>query len=405
MRVLNIISQYPGKTGSGTYLQALIREGKKSGNPQGLIAALPAGHEYNKPYMDAFYPVYFETEALPFPIIGMSDVMPYKSITYADLDETRLRIWMAAFKATILKAIEDFKPDVIIAHHLWILTSMVVALSGDIKTIGVCHGTDIRQLTSNPQFEDLVTKNMKGLDGVIALNTIQREEIWKHYEVPLQRIHVVGGGFNQDLFYPKKNKTTDTSIGLIYVGKLSYQKGVLSLMRIFKKIRDEYPVRLTIVGSGFGKEESHIKRLGQYKDISFVGEVSQKTLGNLYRASDIFVLPSFYEGLSLVTLEALASGLLAVVSEIPGLKNFLGQVINQSGVIEYIALPEMQYESLPKGKALQLFETDLELKLRKQMAHLSRYHCTNRVQDEIEKRSWTKIYRQMVDIINSVKKA
>lgn len=396
MRILNIISQYPGKTGSGTYLQSLIREGKKAGHRQALIGALPAGEKYSKQYIDRFYPVYFETANLTFPIVGMSDVMPYKSTKYSDLNEEMLELWIGAFKSAIKKAIEDFKPDIIISHHLWILTSLLVELANDIRTIGVCHGTDIRQLINNPQFKDLVTKNIRSLDHIIALSQTQKEEISKHYEVAFGKIQVLGGGFNQDIFYRSPKKKRGKSLRLIYVGKLSYQKGIASLIEVFKRIKDSYPLHLTIVGSGFGQEERHIRDLGQDEDIDFIGGVDQEKLGSLYRESDIFILPSFYEGLSLVTLEALASGLLVVVSEIPGLKEFLGQAINSSGAIEYVELKHMRYESLPKGKDLELFEKDLELKLLKQIErHLEGYSQPRQVQKEIDQKSWTHIYRKI----------
>lgn len=403
MRILNIIAQYPGKTGSGTYLQSLIRESKRKGHIQGLVAALPLGEEYRNNYIDEFYPVYFGNEKLPFPIVGMSDVMPYESTKYSDLDGEMLKLWISSFKITLLEAIEDFKPDVIISHHLWILTSMLVELSKGITTIGVCHGTDIRQLVNNPQFKSLIN-NIKNLDLVISLSRAQKEEIHIHYNTPLEKIKVVGGGFNQDIFYKGKEEKSDNTIRLIYVGKLSYQKGIVSLIEVFKRIKEKYPVVLTLVGSGFGEEESHIRRLGKDEGIYFKGEVSQEALGNIYRESDIFVLPSFYEGLSLVTVEALASGLLAVVSHIQGLKDFLGQAINQSGVIEYIDLAKMRYNTLPQGKDLDMFEKDLEDKLIKQIQrHESGYSLAKEIQEEIETKSWSNIYAQIENEIIGVK--
>lgn len=395
-KILNIISQYPSKTGSGIYLESIIREGKKVGHNQGLIAALNFGGDYSNKNVDKFYPICFETKNLPFPIVGMSDVMPYRSTRYSDLDKEKLRQWERTFKDMVIKAIHDFEPDVIISHHLWILTSIVIDLAKGIKILGICHGTDIRQLKNNPQYRDKVIKNIRELDTVISLNRIQSKKISEYYGVPLQNIKIVGGGFNQDIFYRGNKLKNNQSIKLIYVGKLSYQKGIVSLIKVFKRMKKKYPVQLTIVGSGFGEEGQYIRKIGKDKDIYFKGEVPQWMLGNLYRESDIFVLPSFYEGLSLVTLEALASGLLTVVSEISGLKDFLGQAINESGAIEYITLPEMRYSSLPKGKELKLFELDLEYKLEKQIdRYLKGYSQTKDVKKQIDKNSWNNIYREI----------
>ena len=57
------------------------------------------------------------------------------------------------------------------------------------------------------------------------------------------------------------------------------------------------------------------------------------------RHKDIFILPSYFEGLGLIAVEALGSGLRVVATEIEGLIEFLGDKINNSEIIEYIAMP------------------------------------------------------------------
>ena len=126
-RILHITSQYPGKTGSGVYLNELIKEGNKKNYVQGLIAGLSKGEEnieLNIP-KKYFYPVLFKTEKMPFPIVGMSDIMPYESTKYSEMTDEMLYMWKKEFKKTIKKAIDKFKPDIIISHHLWVLTSLV----------------------------------------------------------------------------------------------------------------------------------------------------------------------------------------------------------------------------------------------------------------------------------------
>ena len=57
------------------------------------------------------------------------------------------------------------------------------------------------------------------------------------------------------------------------------------------------------------------------------------------RHKDIFVLPSYFEGLGLIAVEALGSGLRVVATEIEGLIEFLGEKINNSEIIEYVKMP------------------------------------------------------------------
>ena len=88
-RILHLIAQRPEKTGSGTYLQALIDQGRREGYEQAVIAGIPAGERED--YFDEtvrFFPVRFETEELPFPVAGMTDIMPYRSTMYRHMTDS-----------------------------------------------------------------------------------------------------------------------------------------------------------------------------------------------------------------------------------------------------------------------------------------------------------------------------
>jgi hypothetical protein len=96
MKILQVLCQTPGLTGSGVYLDALVRAGASAGIRQGVVAGVPlAGTDAaaQRIRQATFFPAQFETDALPFPIVGMSDVMPYPSTRYRDLKEEMLESW------------------------------------------------------------------------------------------------------------------------------------------------------------------------------------------------------------------------------------------------------------------------------------------------------------------------
>lgn len=66
-------------------------------------------------------------------------------------------------------AIDEIKPDIIVSHHLWLITSLVKDIAPDIKTIGICHGTDIRKLENCPQYKQEVLKGCRQLDVILSL--------------------------------------------------------------------------------------------------------------------------------------------------------------------------------------------------------------------------------------------
>ncbi len=400
-KILHITAQYPGRTGSGIYLEALIREGKKRGYSGALIGGMPKSNinlNLNIPY-DKFYPVIFETEKLNFPIVGMSDVMPYKSTKYSDLNKKMFLQWEKEFKEVVKRAVKQYEPDIIISHHLWLLTSLVRKMFPSVKTIALCHGTDLRQFKALPQYRSYVLEGCKSLDLILSLNDDQKQIINKLYSIPKEKIVTVGGGYNSEVFYPDVEKKKARPIRIVYAGKLSYTKGVLSLVHAYNRLKiDKNEVELLIIGSGTGEEKKKIQEAGDKNkyNIKFIEEVPQEKLGEIFRKSHIFVLPSFYEGLSLVTLEAMASGLLIVATELEGIKSFLGDEINNSGIIEYVKLPKMEKIDKPLRSELPDFEKRLSETIEKQIERFKKGFVVDEdIRKNIKSFSWENIFNKI----------
>lgn len=77
MRILNISAQKPDSTGSGVYLAEMVRCELSAGHAAAVVAGVDASDEPTLPDGAEPYFVRFNTEALPFNVCGMSDVMPY----------------------------------------------------------------------------------------------------------------------------------------------------------------------------------------------------------------------------------------------------------------------------------------------------------------------------------------
>lgn len=400
-KILHIISQYPGKTGSGVYLNELIREGDKKGYKQALVGAVD-DEGYENEYIDRedLYLIEFNSGDLDFSIFGMSDEMPYRSKRYLDMTWEEERAYSKAFRESIGRAIENFRPDLIFTHHLWLLSSMVKDLAGDIRVVGVCHGTDLRQLEVVDALRDRVVRGCRKLDLVLALSEGQRLEIYEAYGINMDRVIAVGGGYNSDIFYP--DFSPRGRISLVYAGKLSHSKGLMSALRALSLVGKEYDFDFYLAGSGQGSQEEEIRRLAGKIDrrIVFLGELSQKKLGQVFRAADIFIMPSYYEGLSLVALEALASGLLLVSSEIKGLMDHLGPIINTSGIIKYVALPKMVGVDIPERSGLGQYEKMLQEAIEDQLDRLDQREKLYRgLEEEIGSLSWQAIFDKIEEAL------
>lgn len=401
MRILHILSQYVGETGSGIYLQSLVSEGKKKGHIQGVVSGVNDGN-YRYEEFDYYYPIKFNTDRVSFPIVAMSDAMPYESKKFSDLTFDELKILKSIYKEAIELSIAEFKPDLIITNHLWLISSMVKDIAKTIKVIGICHGTDLRQLELTPTLKEEVIKGIAKLDRVFSLSNEQKEEIVEKYSYPESKIDIIGGGYNSDIFYFKdpafkKNNRYDEII-LIYCGKLSYSKGVVELVKATLELSNRYEVRLELVGTGIGKQYEDIRSLieGHEDIIHYRGRMEQKELGKLLRESDIFIMPSYYEGLSLITIEALATGNLVVSNDLLSLKSYLGDEINNSGLIEYIDAPKMKTIDIPSeievSSYIERIIQGIELQIERVY---DKTEVDEKLLNEINTMSWHSIYKMI----------
>ena len=101
-----------------------------------------------------------------------------------------------------------------------------------------------------------------------------------------------------------------------HVGRFCPQKNHDFLIDIFTIFHSKYPNSiLALVGSGElqGKIQGKVKNLGLDKAVCFLG--NRADMPNIYQAFDVFLFPSFYEGLPVSLIEAQASGLPCVISD------------------------------------------------------------------------------------------
>lgn len=382
-KILHVIAQYPGKTGSGIFLQSLVKEGAKQNYVQGVVYATSNKIEEAKFYDDSIklYPVEFNTEKMNFNIVGMSDIMPYESTKYSELTKDMFNIWYESFFEAIKKAIEEFKPDIIISQHLYVLTSIINKIREKTKLIVLSQGTELRQLKLVPKYNDLVINGCKDVDIVASLNNYQKEEIVKTYNFKPEKVKVMGVGYNSDVFYYNNEKK---SRKVVYAGKISSSKGVKSLINAFKNIKDEN-IELLIIGSGANEEET-IKNLAiGDRRIKFLGALPQEELADILRKSELFILPSFYEGLPLVIMEALACNVKVIVSDIKGIKPWIGEKINSSGAIFYLPLPRLIDVDIPHEDDVLDFEEGIKKCI---ISEIDKVVDFNNIKDEIKGRSW-----------------
>ena len=377
MRILSITAQKPHSTGSGTYLTELVNAWDRSGHGQAVVYGIYQDDSVSFPDAVKTYPVYYSNGQnagdISFPIVGMSDVMPYESTRYIDMTDSMIKEFESAFIKQVEAAVGALNPDVIVCHHLFLLTALVRKHFPDRKVVGICHGTCLRQTINCEQLRKIVQPEIKKLDYIYALHSEQAENIHEIDNISEEKISIIGSGYNDSLF--NKEGRTEYKAGkpvrICYAGKMSKAKGVPELINALKRLEKDTTVhsfQATLVG---GCTDSEVQSLIDSLDTPFcwLGQIPQKDLADVYKNNDIFVLPSFFEGLNLATIEAMASGLIPVCTDLPGMQEWINDNVADSNV-RYISMPDMVTIDTPSDAGRARYEHELEGVLRQVIAEV-----------------------------------
>lgn len=344
MRILSITAQKPNSTGSGVFLSELVKELHAQGHEQAVIAGVYKEDKIDFPEDTKVYPVFFKTELLPFAIAGMSDEMPYESTRYCDMTEKMTEQFSNAFLNVLEKAVREFQPDLILSHHLYLLTALVREQVADIPVYGFCHNTDLRQLQKNELRQDYIKEQIGKLDRIFALHEEQKNMICEMFKMPEEKVVVSGMGYNSHIFHNLHIRKESEQTKIIFAGKISEKKGVESLIRSLSYLPYAHDKIEVCLAGGAGNEEEYERIVALAANapynVKFLGKLTQTELAKVYNECDIFALPSFSEGLPLTVIEALACGDRVVMSNLPGIKEWLTRYAPGAD-IRYVTLPKM----------------------------------------------------------------
>lgn len=149
---------------------------------------------------------------------------------------------------------------------------------------------------------------------IVASNVVKESLLFSG--VLENKIAIIPYGVDIDKFEFKQHQKFSLPLKIIYVGEISYRKGIHHLLKVISKFCGQN-VDLYLCGDFKGSS----KLFNEYKNssnIHFLGFVTRDVLAKKYADSDVFILPTLGEGYGLVVLEALSVGLPCIVSDLAG---------------------------------------------------------------------------------------
>ncbi len=279
-----------------------------------------------------------------------------KKCSHLDFDIIHAHDWISALAGIELKKITN-KPLILHIH------------STEFDRAGGTYG--------NERVHEIEKKALEIADKVIAVSNLVKRWIVEGYGIDPSKISVVHNVIDKENF-PEPMKEKKNVKVVMYVGRLSWMKGVDYFLMAAKKVIEHYKnVRFVVVGTGEMMHDliNEACRLGIADKVSFEGYVSRdEILKRYYPNADVLVVPSRSEPFGLIALEAGHYSLPIIISKQSG----VSEVINHTFKVDYWDTEEMANKILALLKH-EVLHREMRNNIKKEISRLNIEKITNDV--------------------------
>lgn len=243
------------------------------------------------------------------------------------------QLW-ATLSAVRRLTADGFRPDVIHAHvYLGAAAALPTAKLYRIPLVASEHSTDFPR-RALPRFNKWVARWAFGGAALVLPVSRALQESIEQYGVRA-RFRVVPNAVDLALFHPGSHVSADRAVKkLLFVGLLDalHKKGVPYLLRALADLtakRADW--HLDIVGDGPARAEYErlADELGVANRVTFHGLLPKSRVAEFMRQADVFVLPSVWENLPCVLIEAMASGLPILSTRVGGIPEIVDDAVGR----------------------------------------------------------------------------
>ena len=229
------------------------------------------------------------------------------------------------------------------------------------------------------------------LHRAIAVSEPARDFVARYF--PGFPMRVIPNGIDLEVYRPGLapiRHLRDENVNILFVGRLEKRKGIGDLLRAYRAMTERVPnVRLIIVGDGplHGRVESYVSR-HRLANVILAGYVPNSVKPRYYNSADIFCAPATgAESFGIVLLEALASGLPVVATEVPGYMSVL-----EPGR-DSITVPAKNWRELAASLVILARDADLRRRLSEYALQKARRY------------SWDMVASEVVEVYHDARKA
>ena len=333
-------------SGSGVYTANLAKSLKNKGHECAII--FPDNRkEYEKYDGIELYPVFFKNKETIFGV-GQADfnfpcftTHPRSTFTYKEMTDEQWEIYEQMFRDKINEVINEFKPDIVHAQHIWALAGISAECCKEkgLPMVVTCHGTDLLGIMNEIERgvhrgSTLAAEAADYSFRIVSIstdNTALMNELLPEYK---DKVEIIRNGADGSIFHKDDGVTRESVLSglgvdtnykkvVCFVGKLTPMKNVEGLLRA--AVYYETPEVVTLIaGDGELREklEALTEELG-LKNIKFLGNQPHDILSKIYNIADCSTILSKREAFGLVAIEAMMCGAPLIASDHGALPEFV----------------------------------------------------------------------------------
>jgi len=283
--------------------------------------------QYNRDFLDAVAEsgVVSSITVLPRQAPDLSE--PRRGIRQLPAHAGRIRYSLAAVRTALAGHV-----DVVFCGHLFMAPlAASIAWLKHAKFIVQTHGIEAWPRPSKWQ-----RTAVERADLVLSVSRHTRAAVLSWAAIPPERVIVLPNTV-REIFSPADGSTQRAALGiqgkrvLLTVGRMDSQEGYKGHDRVIaampELVKQGHDICYLVAGEGDDRVrlESFAAQMGVRERVRFLGAVEPETLPDLYRAADLFVMPSTGEGFGVSFLEAMACSTPALGLDVAGARDALGE--------------------------------------------------------------------------------
>jgi len=264
-----------------------------------------------------------------------SGIFERLSISYHSTHRDGGRVGKALFflKQMLLFVIRANAYRIIHIHtsHGWsyrrLFVILLISLLFRKRTVLHVHGSQFDLYYQNAaSFEKgLIRFGLLRADRVVALSDQWRDRLLAIQ--PDARVEIIMNTVNTDK-YRFDDRPVHTPVSVLFLGRLGERKGVYDILKAFRSL-DMSGYRFVLAGDGdIEAVRAEVSRNGWQNSVAVPGWISGDSKLRLLAEADIYILPSYNEGLPIGLLEAISSGLAVIATDVGGIPNAVDNGVN-----------------------------------------------------------------------------